>query len=351
VNINDFNNLPNNKEIYESFLVANNKLKDSSYNNIVSSISGGSDSDIMLDICSKIDTDKKIKYIFFDTGLEYEATKEHLKYLEEKYGITIEVERAKLPIPTCCKQFGQPFLSKQVSQYIQGLQKYKFKWEDEPLSVLLNKYCKSVSIESAIINGKLKRGVAEYEGKYYKGCVSSLKWWCNAWGEKSKFNIDYNKNLKEFMIVNQPNFKISNKCCHYAKKLVAKDYKERNNIDLSLVGVRKAEGGARSSAYKNCFSTNNDYADEYRPIFWYKNETKEVYKSEFNISHSKCYTEYGLKRTGCAGCPYGKEFEIELDVISKYEPKLYKAVNFIFKDSYEYTRKYRDFCKEKNQKN
>ena len=67
---------------------------------------------------------------------------------------------------------------------------------------------------------------------------------------------------------------------------------------------------------------------------------------------TKCYTEYALKRTGCAGCPFGRDFEFELDVLEKYEPKLYKAVCNIFKDSYEYTRKYREYRKlrENNEK-
>ena len=67
----------------------------------------------------------------------------------------------------------------------------------------------------------------------------------------------------------------------------------------------------------------------------------------FNISNSKCYTEYGLKRTGCVGCPYGRDYKHELEVIKEYEPKLYKAVTNIFKDSYEYTRKYKEFCESK----
>ena len=45
--------------------------------------------------------------------------------------------------------------------------------------------------------------------------------------------------------------------------------------------------------------------------------------------------EYGLKRTGCAGCPYGRNFEEELEIMQQHEPKLFKAVNFVFKDSYE----------------
>ncbi len=53
-----------------------------------------------------------------------------------------------------------------------------------------------------------------------------------------------------------------------------------------------------------------------------------------------------MKRTGCAGCPYGRNFEEELAVIGQYEPQLFKAVNFVFKDSYEYTRAYKKFVSE-----
>lgn len=55
-----------------------------------------------------------------------------------------------------------------------------------------------------------------------------------------------------------------------------------------------------------------------------------------------------MTRTGCAGCPYGKNFEQELAVLEKHEPKLYAAATSIFKDSYEYTRKYRAFQKQMN---
>lgn len=312
------NSLPNNKEIFDSFIVASSKLENVNYNNALISISGGSDSDIMLDLCHKVDVDNKLQYIWFDTGLEYQATKDHLKYLEDKYGIEIIVGKPTKAIPTCCKEHGQPFLSKFVSEYISRLQAHNFKWEDRPFEELY---------------------------KEYPNCKVALNWWCNGHGEKSKFNIERNKYLKEFMIENPPRFKISNKCCKYAKKDVAKKYKKENDIDLSIVGIRKAEGGARASAYKNCFSSNSDVSDEYRPIFWYKEETKRVYEDSFDIKHSDCYEVYGLKRTGCSGCPYGKDFEFELEVIKKYEPKLYKAVSNIFGDSYEYTKKYNEFRK------
>lgn len=63
-----------------------------SYENIFCSISGGADSDILLDICYRCDIGNKCRYVYFDTGLEYEATKRHISYLEQKYGISIERE-------------------------------------------------------------------------------------------------------------------------------------------------------------------------------------------------------------------------------------------------------------------
>lgn len=80
----------------------------------------------MLDIVTKIDTKKRVKYVFFDTGIEYQATKDHLDYLEKRYGITIIREKASMPIPLAVKKYGQPFLSKNVSDMIYRLQKHNF---------------------------------------------------------------------------------------------------------------------------------------------------------------------------------------------------------------------------------
>lgn len=304
-----------NVEILNSWIVMEEKLEECK--KAMCSISGGSDSDIVADICANLDKDRKVTYVFFDTGLEFTATKEHIKYLEDKYGIEIIRKKAVKPIPTCCRQYGVPFLSKQVSEYISRLQKHNFKWEDKPFDELYKEYPK---------------------------CKVALRWWCNDWGEGSKFNIAYNTYLKEFMIANPPTFKISNKCCYYAKKLVAKRFKDEGDFDLSITGVRKAEGGARSSAYKSCFSPATDKnINEYRPVFWFRQSDKAEYKEAFGVRYSDCYEVWGLPRTGCSGCPYAKDFESELEAVAKFEPKLYKALNNVFGESYEYTRKYREF--------
>ena len=313
--------IPYNKKIMESFVITYDKMV--KYENIMCSVSGGSDSDIVIDLCSKLDEDKKITYVFFDTGLEYEATKEHLKYIEETYQIQIHRIKGKKTVPLCCNTYGQPFLSKQVSEWIERLQRHNFQWENEPLEILLNRY---------------------------PGCRAALRWWCNDFanredGRISSYNIGYNKYLKEFMVQHPPEFRISNKCCHFAKKNVALRFKKEGKFDLSIVGVRKAEGGARSTAYTSCFSAG-EICDEYRPIFWYLKATKKEYEEYFRIKNSRCYDEYGLKRTGCVGCPFGRNLMQELETIRIYEPRLYVAVNNIFGNSYAYTEAYRDFVNE-----
>lgn len=312
---------PQHSIIGENLMRAWSKISNPSYNKIICTVSGGADSDVMLDVVWKCDIDNKVTYAWFDTGLEYQATKDHLEFLENKYGIEIQRFRAIKPIPASCREHGQPFMSKYVSDMIARLQRHNFKWEDKPFDVLYKEYPK---------------------------CKTALLWWCNS-NISNRFDISRNKHLKEFMMANPPQFKISNKCCQYAKKDLVHKVIAENGYKLEVNGVRRAEGGIRDVAYKTCFDTGGDW-DRYRPLFWYADKDKECYEEHYDVTHSKCYTEYGLKRTGCAGCPFGKRFEAELEIIQKYEPKLYKAVMNIFGDSYEYTRAYRKFCEEMDAK-
>ena len=75
----------------------------------------------MLDMLHRLDVDNKVTYMWFDNGLEYEATKRHLEELESKYGISIVRLKGKESIPVACRKYGQPFLSKRVSDYISRL--------------------------------------------------------------------------------------------------------------------------------------------------------------------------------------------------------------------------------------
>lgn len=138
-------NCPKNKEIVKAFLTTEEKLKD--YKNIMLTTSGGADSDIMLDMVYRnLPPNTNIHYVFFDTGLEFQASKDHLKELEEKYNIKIEIEKPYKPIPVCCKEYGQPFLSKFISDYISRLQRHNFNGKTD----LLKNFIKNIRIVSLL---------------------------------------------------------------------------------------------------------------------------------------------------------------------------------------------------------
>lgn len=297
-----------------------------SHSRALVSISGGSDSDVMLDICQRVGEIHPIElnYVWFNTGIEYDATKRHLAYLEDRYGISIRRERAEKSIPTSCKEFGQPFLSKHVSTMCERLQRVGFQWEDEPFEVLTERYSEQ---------------------------VGAIKWWCNRWtrveGQAGWFDIGRNKWLKEFMVENPPQFRISAKCCSYAKKRVSQRVEKELGIDVSLIGVRKAEGGVRAS-HNKCFDKGGHGMDTYRPLFWFSNDDKRYYENRFGVRHSDCYEVWGYKRTGCAGCPFGRQRVQELETLDMFEPMISRACRKVFADSYAYTAMFNDFKRLKS---
>ena len=293
----------------------------STFKTISVSISGGSDSDIMLDLLWRNTEDKsKLHFVFFDTGIEYAATKEHLDYLEHKYGITITRRKAKVPVPMGCQKYGVPFLSKDLASKIGSLQHNGFDFAGD--------------------------GWKTYEElmEKYPHCKRSITWWCNANGYT--FSIARTKLLKEYMIEHPPTFKISDRCCWGAKKSNAHEYAKEIGADLECIGVRKAEGGIRATANKNCFEWRDAPVQSYRPLFWFWDSTKIMYEQEYGVTHSRRYTEYGMKRTGCAGCPFNSRFQQDIEILEKFEPKLLKAINNVFGQSYEYTLAYRQYKEE-----
>lgn len=279
-----------------------------SYSDVTVSVSGGSDSDIMLALINEIkhDLTPNINYIYFDTGLEYKATKEHIEYLADKYNINIITYKADTPIPTAVKTYGVPFISKRISNYIARLQQHNFDWSTDDFATLYKKYPK---------------------------CKAALRWFTNDFGENSRFNIQYTKGLREFLINNPPHFKISDMCCTCAKKKTAHAALKSLDTELSVQGLRKYEGGARNTL-SSCW--NKDEGVFY-PLLWFRDIDKSIVEKRLNVQHSRCYTEYGLKRTGCAGCPFGRDFKHELQIIEQFEPKLLAACNSIFGNSYLYT--------------
>ncbi len=347
--------LPKNDTIITNATKCWSKINSRCYDSgrICCSISGGSDSDIVLDLIRRCDPNRKVFYYFIDTGLESYYTKQHLDYLQLKYQVKIHRFKAKTPIPLAVRREGIPFLSKQVSEFLMRLQQYGFEYDDsDDLESLCEKYCKKLDDDAVFDIEELGiRSPGRYTkigSGYYYGCVSALAWWCNKKSESgtSMFNINYNTYLKEFLIqTGGVPFKVANKCCKLSKKDTIKQVTNELQPELEIQGVRKSEGGVRASAYKSCF-TESSYRgyDEYRPVFWYKDSDKKEYDEYCGIHHSKLY-DY-MKRTGCLGCPFGRDIESEVIYASICEPQMAKAMGSVFGPSYTFTKKYREFQKQ-----
>lgn len=266
----------------------------------------------------------QVLYVFYNTGIEYEATLRHLDDLEAKYGIQIDRVRAKIPVPAGCKKYGLPFLSKDISEKIHNLQNHNFQWEDENYDDLIERY---------------------------GNCKFGMRWWCGNKGPKPEYSIDTNLALKEFMLQNPPQFSISRQCCNGAKKNTSHAYLKGKDAMLNIIGERRAEGGIRATSHSTCFEPVNQLGiPKYMPLYFWSDADKEQYKTHYGIKYSDCYEVYGMKRTGCCGCPFNSRFEEDLEVVKRYEPKLYAAAMNIFGDSYEYTKAYRKFKEEFKEK-
>lgn len=99
--------------------------------NAICSYSGGSDSDIMLHLIErvrKIFDLPKVDYVFFNTGLEMEATKRHVREVSEAYGVDIRKVRPEKNIVRATREYGIPFVSKIMSGGLEGVQKKGFQF-------------------------------------------------------------------------------------------------------------------------------------------------------------------------------------------------------------------------------
>ena len=309
--------------------------------NAICSYSGGSDSDIMLHL---IETVRKtfnlppVAYCFFNTGLEMEAIKRHVKDMEKQYDVTITEYRPKKNIVLATREHGLPFVSKIMSAGLEGVQK-----KNIPLSI---------ADEYANAEDKVAKR-AELKARY-PGCESTINFLCgcNSKGEPRpniQLVINSSKYMLDFIKENPIPFKVSDKCCDYCKKHVA--HAAQKDFDMVITGERRDEGGMRSVPRKDntsmCFYETAKGQYRLRPLYYVSDADKQWYKDYHKIRYSDAYEVYGLKRTGCCGCPISAKAVEDLEKIRPFEPNLVKAAWNVFGDSYRYRKKYNEYRAKK----
>lgn len=305
--------------------------------NAICSYSGGADSDIMIDIIERTRDMfglPPVRYVFFNTGLEMKATKEHVKETEKKYGVEIEKIRPEINIVQASRKYGIPFVSKIMSGGLSDWQR-----KGIPLSI-------AQEYDQAEDKAAKRQELRER----YPKCESVINFLCccNASGEPRpniQLVINSSKYMRDFIAEYPPDFKISAKCCDYCKKKVA--HAVQKDYDMVITGERRDEGGMRSVPRKDntslCFTETSDGQYRLRPLYYVSDVDKAWYKEYYGIKYSDAYEVYGLTRTGCCGCPISYKAVEDLEKIREYEPNVVKAAWNIFGRSYEYRRRYNEY--------
>lgn len=307
--------------------------------NAICAYSGGSDSDILLHLIERtrsIFQLPPVHYCFFNTGLEMEATKRHVREMEKKYGVVIDKYRPKKNIVLATREYGQPFVSKIMSAGLEGIQK-----KNIPLSIA-DEYAEAT--DKAAKRKELKAR--------YPGCESTINFLCccNSAGEPRpdiQLVINSSKYMLDFIREHPIPFKVSNKCCDCCKKQLA--HTVQKGYDMVITGERRDEGGLRSVPRSGnspmCFSETSSGQFRLKPLYYVSDADKQWYKDYYGIRYSDAYEVYGLKRTGCCGCSISARAVDDLKTIAPYEPNVVKAAWNIFGDSYRYRAQYNDYKK------
>ncbi len=307
----------------------------------ICSYSGGSDSDILIDLIERtryVFSLAPVDYVFFNTGLEMKATKEHVKEIAKKYKVEIRECRPKTGIVTAAHKYGIPFVSKIMSAGLSEWQK-----KGVPLSI-------AEEYEKAEDKAAKRRELKER----YPNCESVINFicCCNSSGEPRpniQLVINSSKYMRDFIDEYPPDFRISAKCCDYCKKQVA--HQVQKDYDMIITGERRDEGGMRSVPRKDnttlCFTETGSGQFRFRPLYYVSDTDKAWYKEYYGIHYSDAYEVYGLTRTGCCGCPISYKAVEDLEKIRPYEPNVVKAAWNIFGRSYEYRKKYNAYKEER----
>ena len=306
--------------------------------NAICSYSGGADSDIMIDLIENarkiVPSLPEVKYVFFNTGLEMKATKDHVRATAEKYGVEIIEARPKVNIVQAVRKYGVPFVSKIMSGGLSEWQK-----KGIPLSI-------ADEYDQAQDKHAKRRELSER----YPKCESLINFLCccNREGDPRpniQLVINSSKYMRDFIAEYPPDFQISAKCCDYCKKQVAHNIQK--DFEMIITGERRDEGGMRSVPRKDntalCFTETSSGQYRLRPLYYVSDKDKAWYKEAYNVRYSDAYEVYGLERTGCCGCPISYRAVDDLELIRPFEPNVVKAAWNVFGRSYEYRRRYNEY--------
>lgn len=259
-------------------------------NNAYLSFSGGKDSVVLHYLLDMALPNNNIPRLFLNTGIEYIDMVKFVRSMAEK-DYRIVIHNSGVNIPSMLNKYGYPFKSKEHSHILHL-------WQNNN-------------------DSKVGKYYLTKDGNRYKTCPKCLEY---------QFTKDFNIN-------------ISDKCCYKLKKEIAKKWEKLNNKSVCMTGMRKSEGGERTSM--SCIITDKDNnLKKFHPLSVVSNEWENWFIEKYNIQLCKLYyPPYNFQRTGCRGCPFSLNLQHDLDIMEELLPLDYKVANRIWKPVYdEYKR-------------
>lgn len=234
------------------------------------SYSGGRDSHFVYWFIKNILKDDKIKIVSVNTLMEHSQI---LKRMKNNADIVLIPDKRPMEIK---KDYGIPCFTKKQDEYIKRYQ-----------------------------NGSRAKSTLEFVNG----------------DTKSMFKL--NKKAK-LLLLSGKLHKVSNLCCKYLKKDPLIKFQKKTGLK-PIICMRASEGLTRMKM-KSCFNKNGSFT----PIWDLSDDLLKKIELKYNIEVPEIYNY--VNRTGCFGCPYGRNIEKELNLISDAQKKF---VCEYFKESYE----------------
>lgn len=271
------------------------------------SFSGGKDSTVLLaliKLCEEVYTipEGGIPAVFCNTGIELGATVDFVKWVKDNWYSNVQIIRPDVTFDWVIKNKGKPLRSKVRGEFIR-------RW---------NSGCHTQSVIENLIIGVTKDGTLAKTTKL-------------ADRDMHMISPDFSIN-------------VGSKCCTYLKKKPFEKYAKQNGLTGTIIGLRMNEGGARllntqkrifdGGKQKICTAIDKKGHIKKTPIIDWRDDDVEEFIKEYNVPLSRAYTEYGLDRTGCMGCPFSTKIATGLRILHEFEPNRYKASMHWLKDVY-----------------
>ena len=342
-------NLPLNIKILMTKERIRNWINEYGEDGVYISFSGGKDSTVLLDLVRQNYPD--IPAVFIDTGLEYPEIREFVKKFDNVIWL-----KPKMNFKQVIQNYGYPFISKEVSNCVEGARKYLKHIDNRSTENTIVTDSKVIPYACYMadllgIDRRINKNNKEYK-KLKNGDIPD-----------KLTNYDVNDNIfnqEKYKFFLEAPFEISSKCCNIMKKAPAHKF-EKETGRKPILGVMAEESIMRTQKWlqEGCNAFNvarpNSKPMSFwteRDVLWYiKQRNLPIasvygnvivdYKAMGQCDNQLSLIDYGLsddipilkttgcKRTGCMFCGYGCHLEKSpnrFELMKKTHPKQYEYI-------------------------